>query len=87
MSRSEDRTAEGPTGNTEQSQVANHASKCVRPGLSRPLIELIAMPSDEQIRTLARIFGLFEGGPLYESIKARLERESADRKPAGESAA
>lgn len=58
-----------------------------RPGLSRPLIELIDMPSDEQIRTLARIFGLYEGGSLYESIKQRLDREAAERKTTGESAA
>lgn len=59
-------------------------TKTARPGLSRPLIELIDMPSDDQIRTIARIFGLYEGGSLYESVKERLDRET---KSAGESAA
>ncbi|WP_171074081.1 hypothetical protein [Nonomuraea basaltis] len=45
------------------------------------------MPSDEQIRTVARIFGLHEGGALYEAIKERLDRETADSKSAGETAA
>lgn len=87
MSQSEGRTTRSPADNTQQSQVANQISKSSRPGLSRPLIELIEMPSDEQIRTLARIFGLFEGGSLYESIKERLDRESAGGKTVGESAA
>lgn len=46
-------------------------------GLSRPLIELIEIPSDEQLRTIARILG------LVEVVQRRLDREA---KAAGEAA-
>lgn len=43
-------------------------------GLSRPLKELIGIPSDEQLLTAARILGLVEG------VQRRLDREAAARK-------
>lgn len=42
-------------------------------GLSRPLIELIEMPSDEQLLTVARILC------LEQTVQARLDREAAER--------
>lgn len=42
--------------------------------LSRPLKELIGIPSDEQLLTAARILG------LVDAVQRRLDREAARRK-------
>ncbi|WP_125633612.1 hypothetical protein [Nonomuraea sp. WAC 01424] len=49
-------------------------------GLSRPLVELIDMPSPEQLRRVARLLG------LVDVVQRRLDREAAERKTAGEAA-
>lgn len=43
-------------------------------GLSRPLKDLIGIPSDEQLLTAARILG------LVDAVQRRLDREAAARK-------
>ncbi len=43
-------------------------------GLSRPLIELIPIPSDDQLRAVARILG------LAGAVQQRLDREARERR-------